>query len=128
MRNSLAMFLACFVGLLLGFLWSDRSVVFEPTLLSLEKEKEEPVTQPPPKKVSVKVTIERTPERISKVSRKKKPTIISRVYRVDKSGIYISCGQGSLAILELMGTSGKRLTAEQYLCGNTIELFSQFDR
>lgn len=50
------------------------------------------------------------------------------VYRVDKSGIYISCGQDSLAILELMGPSGKRLSAEQYLCGNSIESFSKFDR
>lgn len=50
------------------------------------------------------------------------------IYRMDKSGIYISCGRGTLVILELMGTSGKRLSAEQYLCGNTIEPFSQFDR
>jgi hypothetical protein len=85
MRNSLLMTLACFVGLMLGFLWSDRSVMPEPTLLSMEKQEEKPVPQPPPKAVSVKVTIERTPERISKVSSKKKPTVISRVYRVDSS-------------------------------------------
>jgi hypothetical protein len=85
MRNSFLMTLACFVGLLLGFLWSDRPVVPEATLLSLEKQEKELVPQPPPKRVSVKVTIERTPEPISKVSQKKKPTVISKVYRVDNS-------------------------------------------
>jgi hypothetical protein len=79
------MTLACFVGLMLGFLWSDRPLWPEPESLALIKQKEEPVPQPPSKTVSVKVTIEKTPERIPKVPSKKKPTVISRVYRVDKS-------------------------------------------
>jgi hypothetical protein len=79
------MTLACFVGLMLGFLWSDRPLWPEPESLTLIKQKEEPVPQPPSKTVSVKVTIERTPEEISKVSLKKKPTVISKVYRVDNS-------------------------------------------
>ena len=57
----------------------------EPESLALEKQEEELAPQPPPKRVSVKVTIERTPERISKVSLKKKPTVISKIYRIDNS-------------------------------------------
>jgi len=101
MSNSFLMILACFAGLLLGFLWSERSVLPEPESLALEKQEEELVPQPPPERVSVKVTIERSPEPISKVSSKKKPTVISRVYRVDNSMV-----QSGMA---LVGEKGEHL-------------------
>ena len=49
------------------------------------------------------------------------------IFQCDKNGIYVSTGDGSLCILELMGTSGKRLQACQFLCGNKIDMPTQFD-
>ncbi|MFO7748822.1 MAG: methionyl-tRNA formyltransferase, partial [Desulfobacteraceae bacterium] len=44
-------------------------------------------------------------------------TIIS----CDDQGIHVAAGKGSVTILELMGASGKRLTAGQFLQGNRLE-------
>ena len=39
----------------------------------------------------------------------------------DEEGIHVAAGKGSVTILELMGASGKRLTAGQFLQGNRLE-------
>ena len=87
MRNSLLVAVAWCAGLLLGFLWSDRPEPPEPPLLVLAKLEKELVPEPAPKERTVRVSIERSPEpAIGKPSaKKKKPEVISRVYRVDKS-------------------------------------------
>lgn len=79
--------LACCVGLLIGFLWSDRAVAPEPMLPVLELQKREPIPKPPPKEMAVRVTIESSPDLAREPSSKKRkrPTVISKVYRVDNS-------------------------------------------
>ena len=49
------------------------------------------------------------------------------MFQCDKTGIHVATGKGSLIILELMGTSGKRLTAREFLCGHTIDPPVKFD-
>ncbi|RLB89386.1 MAG: methionyl-tRNA formyltransferase [Deltaproteobacteria bacterium] len=49
------------------------------------------------------------------------------IFLCDKQGIHVATGKGSLIILELMGTSGKRLDAGQFLCGHKIDPFEKFD-
>ena len=49
------------------------------------------------------------------------------IFQCDKKGIHVATGKGSLTILELMGTSGKRLKAWQFLCGHKIDPFRKFD-
>ncbi len=49
------------------------------------------------------------------------------IHKCDKTGIHVATGNGTLIILELMGTSGKRLSARQFLCGHKIEPLSRFD-
>jgi len=43
------------------------------------------------------------------------------IFQCDKEGIHVATGDGSLTIIELMGSSGKRLTALEFLCGHQIE-------
>lgn len=50
------------------------------------------------------------------------------VFQTDKTGIYVAAGTGSLVIKELMGTSGKHLTAQQYLCGHDLAPLTRFDQ
>ena len=84
--NSFLLILAWCVGLVLGFLWGERPLFPDPPVLALAKQEREPVPQPPPKELPVKVSIERSPDPISKPSlKKKRPKVISRNYRVDKS-------------------------------------------
>ncbi|MCP4669820.1 MAG: methionyl-tRNA formyltransferase, partial [Desulfobacula sp.] len=49
------------------------------------------------------------------------------IYQCDKQGIHVATGDGSITILELMGSSGKRLQAFQFLCGSKINPPAQFD-
>jgi len=49
------------------------------------------------------------------------------IFKCNKEGIQVATGKGSLTILELMGTSGKRLKAWQFLCGHKIDPFVKFD-
>ncbi len=49
------------------------------------------------------------------------------IIRCNKSAIHVATGKGCLAILELMGTSGKRLNAAQFLCGAKITPPVRFD-
>lgn len=49
------------------------------------------------------------------------------VFDRDKTGIYVATGTGSVAITQLLGSSGKRLTAQQYLCGHDLKPFTRFD-
>ncbi len=49
------------------------------------------------------------------------------LYQCNEKGIHVACGQGSLVILELMGRSGKRLTAAEYLRGHRMTPPLQFD-
>ncbi len=49
------------------------------------------------------------------------------IFLCDKQGIHVATGKGSLIILELLGTSGKRLEAGQFLCGHKIDPFVKFD-
>lgn len=43
------------------------------------------------------------------------------IFRCDEKGIHVAAGQGSLVILELMGSSGKRMESQAFLRGNPIE-------
>ncbi len=49
------------------------------------------------------------------------------IFKCDKEGIHVGTGDGCLTILELMGTSGKRLNAGQFLCGHKIDPPIKFD-
>ncbi len=49
------------------------------------------------------------------------------IFQCGKEGIHVATGNGCLIILELMGTSGKRLKAKQFLCGHKIEPPVKFD-
>jgi methionyl-tRNA formyltransferase len=49
------------------------------------------------------------------------------IFKCDKQGIHVVTGDGCLTILELMGTSGKRLNAGQFLCGHKIDPPVKFD-
>jgi len=49
------------------------------------------------------------------------------IFQCDKQGIHVATGKGCLVILELMGSSGKRLNAGQFLCGHKIEPPVAFD-
>jgi methionyl-tRNA formyltransferase len=53
-----------------------------------------------------------------------KPGII---FKCDKQGIHATTGDGCICILELMGSSGKRLQAFQFLCGHKIKTPAKFD-
>jgi methionyl-tRNA formyltransferase len=50
------------------------------------------------------------------------------IFKCDKKNIHVATGDGSLSILELMGTSGKRLQAFQFLCGHKITTPAKFDQ
>ncbi len=49
------------------------------------------------------------------------------IFLCDKTGIHVSTGKGCLTIQELMGASGKRLTAVEFLCGHPIIPPVKFD-
>lgn len=49
------------------------------------------------------------------------------VFKCDKEGIQVATGSGSLVIKELMGASGKRLQAADFLCGSRIQPPVPFD-
>ena len=49
------------------------------------------------------------------------------IFQCDKEGIHVATGQGCLTILELMGTTGKRLKAGEFLCGHKIDPPVKFD-
>lgn len=49
------------------------------------------------------------------------------IFLCDKEGIHVATGNGCLTILELMGASGKRLKAMDFLCGNKIDPPIRFD-
>ncbi|MGD9823287.1 methionyl-tRNA formyltransferase [Desulfobacter sp.] len=44
----------------------------------------------------------------------------------DDKGLFVAAGNGVVQVLELMGSSGKRLDAASFLCGNKIDLPAQF--
>ncbi len=48
------------------------------------------------------------------------------IFLCDKQGIHVAAGEGCVSILELMGTSGKRLQAFQFLCGHEIDTPAKF--
>lgn len=48
------------------------------------------------------------------------------IFQADTEGIHVSTGKGCLTILELMGASGKRLKAMEFLCGHRIDVPIKF--
>lgn len=48
------------------------------------------------------------------------------ILRISDQGIHVGTGEGSLIILELMGSSGKRLRADEFLRGHRIDLPARF--
>jgi len=48
------------------------------------------------------------------------------IFLCDKQGIHVAAGDSCVSILELMGTSGKRLKAFQFLCGHKIDTPAKF--
>ena len=61
------------------------------------------------------------------LSKRMSDTEPGTIFDSGKTGIFVSTGSGSVAVTELMGTSGKRLTAQQYLCGHDIKPYTRFD-
>ncbi len=49
------------------------------------------------------------------------------IFQCDQSGIHVATGKGSVVILELMGSSGKRLQADAFLRGHSIDLPARFE-
>ncbi len=49
------------------------------------------------------------------------------ILQCDSTGIHVAAGENSVAILELMGSSGKRLAADAFLRGHSIELPARFE-
>lgn len=49
------------------------------------------------------------------------------IWSIDKSGIVVACGEGSLCLVELQKAGGKRLPAVQFLGGMPMALGSAFD-
>jgi len=49
------------------------------------------------------------------------------IFQCDKEGIHVATGKGCLIIRELMGASGKRLKAAEFLCGHKIDPPVRFD-
>ncbi len=60
-----------------------------------------------------------------KESQGKNPT--GEIISCDKTGIHVAAKEGSVIICELMGSSGKRLNADAFLRGNSIELPARFE-
>ncbi len=48
------------------------------------------------------------------------------IFKCDTDGIHVACGKGVLTILELMGSSGKRLKSQDYLRGHALQPPIQF--
>lgn len=49
------------------------------------------------------------------------------IYQCDGSGIHVATGKKSVVILELMGSSGKRLSADAFLRGHKLDLPARFE-
>ncbi|MCF8075251.1 MAG: methionyl-tRNA formyltransferase [Desulfotignum sp.] len=49
------------------------------------------------------------------------------VCAINDAGIHVAAGKGTVIIEELMGKSGKRLTAEQFLRGHSLALSDRFE-
>ncbi len=50
-----------------------------------------------------------------------------QIFHCNESGIHVATGKNSVVILELMGSSGKRLTADAFLRGHKINLPARFE-
>ena len=70
-----------------------------------------------------------TPIKIFKAISMEPPCLFDAgiIFLCDKKGIHVSTGKGSLIIQELMGASGKRLKAGDFLCGHPIIPPLKFD-
>jgi methionyl-tRNA formyltransferase len=49
------------------------------------------------------------------------------VCAIDEQGIHVAAGKGTVIIKELMGKSGKRLSADQFLRGHSLALSDRFE-
>jgi methionyl-tRNA formyltransferase len=49
------------------------------------------------------------------------------IFECNESGIHVATGEKTVVILELMGSSGKRLTADAFLRGHKIDLPARFE-
>jgi methionyl-tRNA formyltransferase len=49
------------------------------------------------------------------------------IFQCNGAGIHVATGEKTVVILELMGSSGKRLTADAYLRGHKIDLPARFE-
>jgi methionyl-tRNA formyltransferase len=49
------------------------------------------------------------------------------IFHCNGSGIHVATGENAVVILELMGSSGKRLTADAFLRGHKIDLPARFE-
>lgn len=50
------------------------------------------------------------------------------IFKLSAEGIHVGTGRGSIIVIELMGSSGKRLLADAFLRGNKIDLPARFER
>lgn len=50
-----------------------------------------------------------------------------QIFHCNGTGIHVATGKNSVVILELMGSSGKRLTADAFLRGHKIDLPARFE-
>ncbi|MBU0973162.1 MAG: methionyl-tRNA formyltransferase [Proteobacteria bacterium] len=49
------------------------------------------------------------------------------IYQCNKTGIHVATGEKAIVILELMGASGKRMSADAFLRGHEIDLPARFE-
>lgn len=54
------------------------------------------------------------------------PALPGTICALDSQGIHVASGKGMVIIQEIMGTTGKRLTADAFLRGNPIDLPARF--
>lgn len=52
---------------------------------------------------------------------------IGQVFAVDRNNLLVGCGEGALAISELQKAGGKRLSVQQFLAGNPLQVGDRFD-
>ena len=103
-RDRYLVAVASAVGLLCGFLWSDRPPVPAPAPPALTKQEKEPVPPVSPKDRTVRVSLEKetasVPIKGSK-AKKQRPKVISRAYRVNQA--LVRSG------MDLVGEQGEHL-------------------
>jgi len=57
-----------------------------------------------------------------------RPGMAGEILSADKNGIVVACGKNALRILELQRESGRRMSAAEFLAGNSLKAGEKFDQ